>query len=129
VGVQTRLVITDQLLNFLRVIPFSERKGYTAIKSWAQHAKSLSVLSNQIAAFLKPTKTSNSHQKVIDRRVIEVDELESEVSFLKLFQGSLFLHNDSLFHKKIFFLRGLTEGSRGSGNNWFFSEILLNSFI
>jgi hypothetical protein len=41
----------------------------------------------------------------VDRRVIRVEELESDVSFLKFFFGSSFLHKGPLFYKRIFFIR------------------------
>jgi hypothetical protein len=40
----------------------------------------------------------------VDRRVIGVEELEYEVSFLKLFYGTIFLDKGPLFYKKIIFL-------------------------
>jgi hypothetical protein len=42
----------------------------------------------------------------VDRRVIGVEELESDVSFLKFFYGTIFLDKGPLFYKKYFFYKG-----------------------
>jgi hypothetical protein len=39
----------------------------------------------------------------VDRGVIEVEELEYEVSFFKFFYGTIFLDKGPLFYKKYFF--------------------------
>ncbi len=41
----------------------------------------------------------------VDRRVIEVEELESGVSFLKFFSDRFFYTKNHFFYKKIFFIR------------------------
>jgi hypothetical protein len=42
----------------------------------------------------------------VDRRVIGVEELESDVSFLKYFYGTILLDKGPLFYKKYFFYKG-----------------------
>jgi hypothetical protein len=42
----------------------------------------------------------------VDRRVIGVEELESDVNFLKFFSDRFFYTKDRFFYKKFFFYKG-----------------------
>jgi hypothetical protein len=41
---------------------------------------------------------------MVDRRVVGVEELESGVTFLKIFYGTIFFRQRTIFLQKIFFL-------------------------
>jgi hypothetical protein len=51
---------------------------------------------------------------MVDRRVIGVEELESDVSFLKFFRIDFF-HKGPFFYEKKFFLLSLIKGNQDRG--------------
>jgi hypothetical protein len=51
----------------------------------------------------------------VDRRVIGIEELESDVSFVKFFSDQFFYTKNHFFYKKIFFYKGWPKGNRDRG--------------
>jgi hypothetical protein len=68
----------------------------------------------------------------VDRRVIGVEELESDVSFLNIFYATIFLDKRPLFYKKIFFYKGWPKDNRSRGIricDHFFEIVSVNSLL
>jgi hypothetical protein len=66
--------------------------------------KSLANINCLLACLLACMSAEGQKNIRVDRRVIGVEELEYEVSFLKFFYGTIFFDNGPFFYKKIIFL-------------------------
>jgi hypothetical protein len=89
--------LAKQPKNEFIFIPFSERKGYTALKSWAWNAKSLSDQANQKSAWCKPIKNQPFLREKDWPKVIGGVESESEVSFFIFFFENWFFYTKDRF--------------------------------